>query len=314
MSPSNIKILKLKVSKLHTIHIEDCGNPDGLPIIFIHGGPGGGTNEKCLEFFNLETMRVILFDQRGCGKSTPFAELKENDTWNLIEDIEKIRKKLEIEKWLIFGGSWGSTLAISYGINNPDKCLGFILRGIFLLREWEIKWFYQEGASRFFPDLWESFLEPIEPINRSNLVEAYYKIFTSDNTKLKEKAAKAWTLWEGSTSKLLFDNKTINDYSDEKFYIPFALIECHYFINKGFFSSDNYLLENISKVSNLPCKIIQGRYDVICPTQSAWELHRAWKDSEIFIEDASGHSAFEESIYETLKSETQKLVNKVIQI
>ena len=252
---------QLPVSDMHSIYVEESGNKNGKPVIFLHGGPGGGISSSYRQYFDPEKWRIIMFDQRGCGKSTPFAELKENTTWDLVEDIEKIRKHLGIDSWVVFGGSWGSTLSLAYSQTHPNSCKGLILRGIFLVRKKEIDWFYQEGANNIFPDRWESFLAPIAPDKRSNLLKAYYEILTGDDHSKKIEAAKAWSTWEGSTVRLLLDENFIGDFSDEKFAEAFARIECHYFINKGFFEYDGWLLDQIDKIRHIPTVIVQGRYD-----------------------------------------------------
>jgi proline iminopeptidase len=242
----------LKVSDLHTIFVEESGNKNGKPVIFLHGGPGGGISSSYRQYFNPEKWRIIMFDQRGCGKSTPFAELKENTTWDLVADIEKIREHLQIEKWVVFGGSWGSTLSLAYSQKHPLSCKALILRGIFLVRKKEIDWFYQSGANNIFPDKWESFLAPIPEEKRDNLLAAYYEILTGNDQAKKIEAAKAWSTWEGSSVRLILDDDFISDFSDEKFAEAFARIECHYFMNNCWFPTGNYLIENIDKIRNIP--------------------------------------------------------------
>lgn len=284
---------KIKVSEIHTIYFEECGNPNGRPVIFLHGGPGGGIQPSYRQYFNPEKWRIILMDQRGCGQSTPFAELRENTTWDLVADIETIRQHLKIEKWAVFGGSWGSTLALTYGITHPEACTAFFLRGIFLLRKKEIDWFYQEGCSKIYPDAWESYLKPIPPSERGDLVQAYHQRLTSANAQVRRSAAKAWAIWEGSTSKLIPEDQMIEHYGADDFAEAFARIECHYFVNKGFFTEDNFLLNNVHKIRHLPAIIVQGRYDVICPAENAWALHRAWPEAELKIIPNAGHSVSE---------------------
>lgn len=297
----------LKVSELHTIYLEECGNPKGRPILFVHGGPGGGCGADHRRFFNPEKWRIILFDQRGCGKSSPFAELKENSTWDLVSDMEKIREHLKIDCWTIFGGSWGSTLSLAYSLKHPRRVSALILRGIFLLRKWEIDWFYQEGTSRIFPDLWQNYLNEIPPEERKDMVKAYYQRLTSTNPTVRRSAAKAWSTWEGGTSKLVIDQNLQEGFGEEKFADAFARIECHYFINKGFFSEDNYLINHIEQIKNIPGIIVQGRYDLVCPIQSAYELHSAWPKSEFIICPQSGHSAMEKEIRSQLVSATDRV-------
>ena len=296
----------LPVSDMHSIYVEESGNKHGKPVIFLHGGPGGGISSSYRQYFDPEKWRIIMFDQRGCGKSTPFAELKENTTWDLVEDIEKIRKHLGIDSWVVFGGSWGSTLSLAYSQTHPNSCKGLILRGIFLVRKKEIDWFYQEGANNIFPDRWESFLAPISPDKRNNLLKAYYEILTGDDHSKKIEAAKAWSTWEGSTVRLLLDENFIGDFSDEKFAEAFARIECHYFMNNCWFDSDNYLIENIDKIRNIPTVIVHGRYDIICPVVQAWDLHKAWPEADFHIIPDAGHSIYEEGIKNKLIEYTDK--------
>ena len=286
----------LKVSDLHTIFVEESGNKNGKPVIFLHGGPGGGISSSYRQYFNPEKWRIIMFDQRGCGKSTPFAELKENTTWDLVADIEKIREHLQIEKWVVFGGSWGSTLSLAYSQKHPLSCKALILRGIFLVRKKEIDWFYQSGANNIFPDKWESFLAPIPEEKRDNLLAAYYEILTGNDQAKKIEAAKAWSTWEGSSVRLILDDDFISDFGDEKFAEAFARIECHYFMNNCWFPTGNYLIENIDKIRNIPSVIVHGRYDIICPVVQAWDLHKAWPEADFKIIEDAGHSLSERGI------------------
>ena len=296
----------LNVSKLHTIFVEESGNKEGIPVIFLHGGPGGGIEPIYRQYFNPKKWRIIIFDQRGCGKSIPHAELKENTTWDLVNDIEMIRKYLKINKWVIFGGSWGSTLSLAYSITHPKRCMSLILRGIFLLRKFEIDWFYQKGCSYIYPDKWEEYEKTIPPNERDNFVKAYYKRLTSKNNTIRIKAAKSWSLWEAGTSKLLPDKKSLHHFENPKVAEAFARIECHYFINKGFFESDNWILDNVKKIKNIPGLIVQGRYDVVCPMKSAWELHNKLQKLTFKIIDDSGHSMLEKSIQRELISYTDE--------
>lgn len=300
----------LKVSELHTIYFEEAGNPNGKPVVFLHGGPGGGLIPNYRRYFDPKKWRIILFDQRGCGKSTPFAELKENTTWDLVADIEKLRSHLKIEKWSVFGGSWGSTLALSYSITHPTKCLELYLRGIFLLRKKEIDWFYQEGCSKIFPDAWEHYVAPIPMDERNDFVAAFYKRLTSPDKKIRSEAAKAWSVWEGSTSKLIPENDLIDRFGEDEFADAFARIECHYFTNKGFFTEDNFLLNNIAKIKNIPTVIVQGRYDVVCPADSAWELHRAFPEAHFHLIADAGHSLSEKGITDKLIEYTDNWSSK----
>lgn len=291
---------KLPVSELHTIHYEQSGNPDGKPVIFLHGGPGGGITPMYRQYFNPQKWRIIIFDQRGAGQSTPYAELRENTTWDLVSDIEKLREHLKIEQWVVFGGSWGSTLALVYSQTHPTRCQGLILRGIFMLRQKELRWFYQEGASNIFPDAWQEYLKPIPPEERDDLISAYYKRLTSSDRDVRLAAARAWSIWEASTSKLIPSQKSINRFGEDEFAEAFARIECHYFVNKGFFATENQLLENVHKISHIPGVIVQGRYDVVCPMISAWELHQKWPKAKLIVVDDAGHSISEPGIRHAL--------------
>ncbi len=282
-----------KTTDLHALYLEQSGNPDGMPVIFVHGGPGGGTNADQRRFFDPEKYRIILFDQRGSGQSTPAAELKDNTTWDLVSDLEKIREHLNIKKWVVFGGSWGSTLALTYAIIHPDQVHHLILRGIFLCRPSEIKWFYQFGASEIYPDVWESYQNHIPENERHDFITAYYKRLTHENADIRLAAAKVWSKWEAATSKLFVDVKAIDDFDDPTYALQFARIECHYFINNAFFKTNNWILENIGKIRHIPTNIIQGRYDVVCPARSAWDLHQAWPEAKFQIIQDAGHAASE---------------------
>lgn len=284
---------KLKVSAVHEVYYEESGNPKGKPVVFVHGGPGGGTEGKHRRFFNPLKYRIILFDQRGCGKSTPYACLEENTTWHLVDDMEKLRSHLGISKWQVFGGSWGSTLALAYAETHPSVVTELVLRGIFLLRKKEIDWFYQSGADAIYPDAWESYLAAIPKEEHGDLVAAYYKRLTSPDKEVQNKAARAWSIWEGATSKLFPDQNFIDHYASDDFAVAFARIECHYFTHKGFMESDGQLLKNAGRLKNIPAVIVQGRYDVVCPMDSAWALHRVWPEAELIIVPDAGHSAFE---------------------
>ena len=296
----------LKVSDLHTIHVEESGNINGKPVIFLHGGPGGGIEPVYRQYFDPEKWRIIVFDQRGCGQSTPHAELQENTTWDLIADIEIIRQRLEIDKWVVFGGSWGSTLSLSYAITHPDRCKALVLRGIFMIRKKEINWFYQDGTSNIYPDAWEHYLRPIPEDERHDLVAAYYKRLTSNDDSVRIEAAKAWSIWEASTSKLIQSEESIHAFEDAKVAEAFARIECHYFTNRGFFDTDEWLLENLDKIRHIPTVIVQGRYDVVCPMISAWELHRAFPEADFEIVQDAGHSMTEKGIAAKLVEYTDK--------
>lgn len=293
---------RLKVSDLHEIYYEESGNPKGDPVIFIHGGPGGGSSPKNRRYFDPEHYRIILFDQRGCGQSTPHAELKDNTTWDLVSDIEKLRTHLKVEKWHVFGGSWGSTLSLAYAETHPSKVKTLCIRGIFLCRPKEIQWFYQKGASFIFPDYWDEYLKPIPENERGDLVKAYYKRLTSEDRATRLEAAKAWSVWEGSTSRLYPDQDLMHDFNDPDFAIAFARIECHYFTHNAFFKTDNWLIENVGAIRKIPTTIVQGRYDVVCPAESAWELHKAFPEAKLMMIPDAGHSAMEPGILSALVS------------
>jgi proline iminopeptidase len=301
---------KLQVSALHTIHFEESGNPQGKPVVLLHGGPGGGCLPVYRQYFNPQIWRLVMFDQRGCGKSTPHAELQENTTWDLVNDIEQLREYLGIENWVVFGGSWGSTLSLAYSQTHPERCTGLILRGIFMLRQKELRWFYQEGASYLFPDAWEAYLQPIPIDEREDMLTAYYKRLTHPDPQVRLTAARAWSVWEGSTSKLFPDADLMQHFGEDEFAEAFARIECHYFINKGFFQSDNQLIENVERIRHIPAVIVQGRYDVVCPMISAWELHRAWTEAELIVVPDAGHSMSEPGIRSALIEATDRFGNR----
>ena len=296
----------LKVSELHTLYYEECGNPDGKPVVFLHGGPGAGCNAKARRFFNPDRYRIILFDQRGCGRSKPHAELTNNTTWHLVDDIEKLRAHLCIERWQVFGGSWGSTLALAYAQSHPERVTELVLRGIFMLRRWELEWFYQKGADAIFPDTWESFLAAIPVAERGDLMSAYHRRLTSDDATQRLTAARAWSVWEGATSFLLQDTTHISGTAQDEFALAFARIECHYFVHGGFFEHDDQLLRNVDRIRHIPAVIVQGRYDVVCPARSAWDLHRAWPEAELTIVPDAGHSALERGITHELITATDR--------
>jgi proline iminopeptidase len=297
---------RLKVSEIHELYYEQCGNPEGSPVVFLHGGPGGGLAPIYRRYFDPASYRIILFDQRGSGNSTPHASLEENTTWHLVADIERLREHLGIESWIVFGGSWGSTLALAYSETHPERVRSLILRGIFLCRPKEIAWFYQEGASAIFPDVWEEYVRVIPQAERGNMLEAYYRRLTSDDEAVRLEAARAWSVWEGSTSKLIPDPNLINDFSEPHKALSLARIEAHYFINNSFFETDNYLIENVGKIRHIPAVIVQGRYDVVCPIMSAWELHRAWPEAEFIVVGDAGHSVTEPGIASALVGATDR--------
>lgn len=284
----------LRVSELHTLFFEQAGNPDGKPALFLHGGPGVGILPNYRRFFDPGFYRIVLPDQRGAGRSTPHAELRENTTWNLVEDLEKLRSHLGIEKWIVMGGSWGSTLALCYAIRYPQSVLGLIIRGVFLARKWEIDWLFRVGgASQIFPDEWERFLAPIPEKQWDDLVGAYYKILTGNDETARKEAAQAWTRWEAATMTLLPDPETVQKMLADHSATAIARIECHYTINRFFVESDHYLLENVDAIQQIPCRIVQGRYDIICPVTSAWDLHKRLPQSDLRIVADGAHSPME---------------------
>lgn len=298
---------RLRVDATHELYFEESGNPGGAPVLFVHGGPGGGTDPRQRRFFDPARYRIVLFDQRGCGKSTPHASLVDNTTWHLVADMEALRMHLGIDRWMLFGGSWGSTLSLAYAQTYPERVTSLVLRGIFLLRKREIDWFYQEGASRLFPDAWERYLAPIPEAERGDLVAAYHRRLTSDDPAVRLEAARAWSVWEGSTSTLLPDAALVAKTGQEEFALAFARIECHYFVHGGFFERDDALLRGVERIAHLPAVIVQGRYDVVCPAESAWALARAWPRARLQIVPDAGHSAMEPGIVDALVRATDEL-------
>ncbi len=296
----------LAVSGGHEIYWEVSGNPKGKPVVFLHGGPGGGSDGKQRRFFDPKRYLIVLFDQRGCGRSTPHASLTDNTTWHLVEDIEALRTHLAITKWQLFGGSWGSTLALAYAEKHPERVSEVVLRGIFLLRQKELAWFYQSGTSELFPDAWEDYLAPIPTAERSDLVSAYYARLTSSDASIRQDAARAWSVWEARTSFLLPKPDHVSRAAGDSFALAFARIECHYFVNKGFLTHETQLLDDVERIRKIPGVIVQGRYDVVCPATSAWDLHRRWPEAELVIVDDAGHSAYEPGILDALIQTTDR--------
>ena len=297
---------RLAVSPVHTLYYEEAGNPAGQPVIFLHGGPGGGVAPLYRQYFDPAVYRIILFDQRGAGQSTPHAHLEDNTTWHLVADIEALRVHCGVEKWVVFGGSWGSTLALAYAQTHPECVRALILRGIFLCRPQEIQWFYQAGAHAVFPDFWEHYERAIPTGERHDMLGAYYRRLTSDDEQVRLAAAQAWSVWEGSTSKLFPDMDLMNHFGDPQFALAMARIECHYFMNNAFFATDNYLIENVDKIRHIPAVIVQGRYDVVCPMMSAWALHQAWPEADFHIIPDAGHSITEPGITSALIAATDR--------
>ena len=300
----------LKVDNTHEIYVEECGDPDGVPIVFLHGGPGAGCEPYHRQLFNPEKYRIILFDQRGCGRSLPHASLENNTTQHLIADMEMIRKELGINKWAVAGGSWGSTLALAYAETYPEKVLGLIVRGIFLATQKEIHWFYQEGASLVFPDYWQDFLHPIPENERDDLVKAYHQRLTGDDEIARMGAAKAWSLWEARTATLLPHASILEHFGDPHNAMSIARIEAHYFVNNSFLEDDQ-LLKNAGRLKDIPGFIIHGRYDMICLIQQAYDLDKAWQGSQLFVVQGAGHSAAEAGITAALIKAGDDLLKKL---
>lgn len=292
----------LQVSDVHHLYYEQCGNPNGKPVVFLHGGPGAGLVPDYRRFFDADAYRIILFEQRGSGRSLPHASLNDNTTWHLVEDIEQVRKHFGVEQWLVFGGSWGSTLSLAYAETHPERVRGLVLRGIFLGRPREVRWFYEagHGASAIFPETWEQYLQLTPEAERGDMISAYYRRLTSDDLSERLAAAEAWSLWEASALKLIPDQKMIDEFTEPELAIALARIECHYFINNCFFETDNYLIENIDRIRHIPAVIVHGRYDIICPFTNAWDLHRAWPEASLEIIPNAGHSAMEVGIIDAL--------------
>lgn len=301
---------RLRVSELHELYFEECGNPSGKPALLLHGGPGGGANAVMRRFHDPSRYRIVLFDQRGCGRSTPNACLEENTTWHLVEDIERLRRHLGIERWQVLGGSWGSTLALAYAQTYPQRISELILRGIFTLRRRELEWFYQEGCSWIYPDAFEAFLKPIPPPERGDVIAAYYRRLTHPDRAVQLEAARAWSVWEGTTLSLLPDPQRIQHFGSDSYALAFARIECHYFINAGFFERDDQLLANADRMGELKGVIVHGRYDVVTPLKIAWDLARAWPGGELRIVPDAGHAMTEPGIVHELVRATREFCDQ----
>ncbi len=304
------KTWRFKASEQHTLYLEECGNPQGIPIVFLHGGPGGNCEPGHRRFFDPERYRIILFDQRGAGKSKPHASLEDNTSAQLVEDLEKIREFLAIDQWVVFGGSWGSTLSLLYAQAHPERVLGLILRGIFLARDIDVQWFYQGGAARIFPEAWLQFLEPIPKNQHDDLIAAYYERLTSDNEIVRMGAAKAWSIWEGSAATLLPDQHIVSHFSEPHVALSIARIECHYFHHQSFLKSDQ-ILENMDKINHIPGYIVHGRYDMICPIEQALLLNQRWPESRLRVIDNAGHAATEPGISAALVDSCNQMLEIV---
>ncbi len=294
----------LDVGGGHRLYYEQSGNPSGKPVVFLHGGPGGGTEPKHRRYFDPTRYRIILFDQRGCGRSLPHARLEHNTTWDLVEDMERLRTHLGVERWQVFGGSWGSTLAVAYGSRHAERVTEFVLRGIFLFLQDEVDWFYRSGTSQLFPDAYEDFLAPLDPGERDDPIRAYYQRLTSPDPAMREAAARSWSLWECRVATLLPDTSLLSFCNDPAFTLAFARIECHYFMHDGFLDHPNQLLDAASDLAHIPCTIVHGRYDVLCPPRNAWRLHKRWPGSRLVLVPDAGHSAGEPGIASALVQAT----------
>ena len=295
---------RLKVSGLHEIHFEECGNPRGKPVLMVHGGPGAGANPTMRRLHDPDAYRIVLFDQRGCGRSSPHAELGENTTWDLVADMEKLRAHLEIEHWQICGGSWGSSLGLAYAEAHPTRVSELVLRGIFLLRRAELEWFYQEGCSWLYPDLWESFINAIPAGERADLIAAYHRRLTGGDRLEQLKAAKTWSQWEGGTLSLYPDPARVLRFGEEQYALAFARIESHYFVNRGFFRHDDQLLRDAHRIAHIPGVIVHGRYDVVTPVRNAFDLHKVWPSARLKVVPDAGHATTEPGIVHELVTAT----------
>jgi proline iminopeptidase len=300
------RIGRLPVSPVHEIYFEECGNPEGKPVLMIHGGPGGGSNATMRRFHDPRDYRIILFDQRGCGRSTPYASLEENTTWHLVADMEALRARLGIERWQLCGGSWGSTLALAYAQKHPERVSELILRGIFTLRPAELKWFYQEGCSWLYPDAFEAYLKPIPVEERGDLIAAYHRRLTGTDRAAQLEAARAWSIWEGTTLSLLQDPGRVSAFGAAEYALAFARIECHYFVNKGFLEREDQLIADAGKIRDIPGVIVHGRYDVVTPLRSAWDLKQAWPEADLRIVPDSGHAMTEPGIVHEIVSAAER--------
>jgi len=298
---------RLAVDHPHELYLEESGNPDGIPVIVVHGGPGGGCEDYHRRFFDAERFRIILLDQRGAGRSTSLAELEGNSTGKLVEDLEAVRHFLGIDRWLLFGGSWGSTLSLVYAETYPERVLGLVLRGIFLCRPRDIHWFYQDGASRVFPDYWQDYLAQIPEVERNDMVSAYYRRLTSANELEQIQAAKAWSIWEGRCATLHPNPKVVEHFGHPHVAIALARIECHYFMNHAFLEPDQ-IVRDASRLKDIPGVIVHGRYDMVCPLDNALALSKAWPEAELQIIRDAGHSASEPAIVDALMRGVENVV------
>ena len=295
----------LDVGDGHQIYWERVGTRGAKPAVFLHGGPGGGLSPSQRRAFDPDKYDVLLFDQRGCGRSLPFASLEHNTTWDLVADIEKLRQMMGVERWLVFGGSWGSSLALAYAETHPDRCTELVLRGIFALRRWELEWYYQHGASLLFPDKWEHFVAPIPEAERGDLMDAYRKRLAGDDVEAQLRCATAWAKWEGETITLLPDPSVSDSFYDPHYALAFARIENHYFVHAGWMD-DGQLIRDVHQIRHIPAVIVQGRYDTACPAQTAWDLHRAWPEAEFHLVEGAGHAFSQPGILHHLIEATDR--------
>ena len=298
---------RLAVTDGHELYFEESGNRDGIPVVVLHGGPGGAANPTMRRLHDPERWRIVLFDQRGCGRSTPYASLDANTTWDLVADIERLRRHLGIERWHVVGGSWGSTLALAYAETHPASVSSLLLRGIFLLRNSELDWFYQNGCNWLFPDAYADFVAPIPPAERHDMIRAYHARLVGDDTEVQLRAARAWSTYEGTTLSLVQDPERVRQFASDRYALAFARIECHYFVNRGFFDRDGQLLQNIDRIRHLPTTVVQGRYDVVTPMRSAWDLKAAWPEADLRIVPDAGHAVTEPGIIDELVAATRRL-------
>jgi proline iminopeptidase len=300
----------LAVGDGHEMYYEQSGNPAGKPAVFVHGGPGGGGDVNARRFFDPARYRIVVFDQRGSGRSRPHASLEANTTWHLVADMQRLRRHLGCDRWLVFGGSWGSTLALAYAQSHPEAVSELVLRGIFLLRELELTWFYQFGAGLIFPEQWQRFVAPIPPAERHDLLKAFHRRLLSDDAAVRLEAARAWSVWEGATSSLKPNLKREDQFGAPEFALALARIEAHYFVNRGFFTHENQLLDGVERIRHIPGVIVHGRYDVVCPIDTAYELHRRWPEADFRIVVDAGHSAYEPGITAELIAATDRFAGK----
>jgi proline iminopeptidase len=296
----------LRVSETHEIYFEECGNPNGKPVVYLHGGPGAGCCADFRRYFDPRAYRIVLFDQRGCGRSKPHASLVDNTTWHSVSDIDALREHCGIDKWQVFGGSWGSTLGLAYAQTHPVRVTELVMRGLFTLRRSELEWFYQEGASHVYPDFWEGYVAPIPEDERGDLMAAYYKRLTGGDEAVRVECARAWALWEFSTISLWPDPNRHADIDSDQFSLAFARIECHYFVNGGFFDSDDQIIQNLHKIKHIPAVLIQGRYDMCTPVKTAWDIHKAWPEADFRLVGDAGHAGSEPGIVHELICATDR--------